>query len=69
LANTPNPPSTRLVETYLSDSGDHVLDVGLESGDGTSVLVGSVPHLKSNVKTLHFMGSEFHDSDIHVHMG
>ena len=43
-----------LKNTYLSNTDEHVVDQGLEGGNGTSVLVLSVPHLNSNVKTFLF---------------
>jgi hypothetical protein len=55
-------------DTYLSNTGDHVGDKGLEGGDGTSVLVLSVPHLDSNVKTFLFLGVHLHNSHVDGHM-
>lgn len=48
-----------VVSTYLGDTNDHVANEGLDSGDGTSLSVGSIPHLDSSVFA-------FHLSSLHV---
>ena len=59
-ARVPN----RSVSTYLSNTNDHVVDVGLDRGDGTSLSVGTVPHLDADVLALHLGSGHFHDLDI-----
>ena len=55
-------------ETYFGNSDDHVVDGGFESGYGASVLVFSVPHLDSNVKTFLFLSAHLHHSHVDGHM-
>ena len=44
------------VFAYLGDTNHHVGNEGLEGGDGSSLLVGSVPHSKSDVLALSILG-------------
>jgi hypothetical protein len=50
--------------TYLSNTNDHVVDVGLDGGDGTSLSVGTVPHLDADVLALHLSVGHVHDLDV-----
>ena len=51
------------VFAYLGDAGDHVGNEGLESGDGSSLLVGSVPHSESDPLAL-FLGGQGDNFDL-----
>lgn len=53
-----------LKNTYLSNSDEHVVDKRFESCNCASLFVSSVPHLDSNIETLHFGSGHFHDSDV-----
>lgn len=50
--------------TYFSDTGDAVGDEGFESGDCACLLISTVPHLNSNVESLHLGGGNLHNSDV-----
>lgn len=50
--------------TYLSDTNDHVVDVGLDGGDGTSLSVGTVPHLDADVLAVMLSSLHVHDLDV-----
>ena len=53
-----------MTSTYFSDTDDAVGDQGFESGDCASLLISTVPHLDSDVETLHLGGGNFHNSDV-----
>lgn len=54
----------RSFSTYLSNTNDHVVDVGLDGGDGTSLSVGTVPHLDADVSALILSSRQVHDLDV-----
>lgn len=51
-------------ETYLGDTDEHVVDQGFDGGDGTGLPITTVPHLDSDVLSLHFAGGHIQDLDI-----
>ena len=54
----------KFYETYLGDTDEHVVDQGFDGGDGTSLLITTVPHLDSDELALHLRGGHFQDFDI-----
>jgi len=55
---------SHLVSEALSDANDHVVDVGLDGGDRTSLSVGTVPHLDANVLALLGLRLKVDDLDV-----
>jgi len=55
---------SHLVSEALSNTNDHVVDVGLDGGDGTSLSVGTVPHLDADVLALILSSLHVHDLDV-----
>ena len=45
-----------VLDAYLGNSGHHVSDEGLESGDCSCLSVACVPHSESNVLALSALG-------------
>ena len=55
--------------TYLSDTNDHVANVGLDGGDSTSLSVASIPHLDSSVFALHLSSLHVKYLDVKSNVG
>ena len=51
-------------ETYLSDTNDHVVDVGLDGGDRTGLSVGTIPHLDANILALLLLSRHVNNLDV-----
>lgn len=56
------------LKTYLSDTDEHVADQGFDGGNGTSLLITTVPHLDSDELTVHLTSSHLQDFDIECDM-
>ena len=55
---------SHFVSEALGDTDEHVVDQGFDGGDGTSLLITTVPHLDSDELALHLRGGHFQDFDI-----
>jgi len=55
---------SHLVAEALGDSSDHVVDMGLDGGDGTSLSVAGIPHLDADVFAAHLSGLHIEDLDV-----
>jgi len=60
---------SHLVSEALGDTDEHVVDQGFDGGDGTSLLITTVPHLDSDELALHLLGGHFQDFDIECDVG
>ena len=60
---------SHLVAETLSDSNDHVANVGFDGGDGTSLSVTSIPHLDAGMFALQLGGLHIHDLDVEGNVG
>ena len=60
---------SHLVAETLGDTNDHVANEGLDSGDGTSLSVGSIPHLDSSVFALHLSSLHVKKLDVKSDVG
>ena len=49
-----------VLRTYLSDSNDHVANVGLERVDGAGLLVATEPNTDANKSTVPLLGALLH---------
>ena len=56
------------LKTYLGGTDEHVVDQGFDGGDGTSLLITTVPHLDSDELSLHLVGLHLQDFDIECDM-